>query len=352
LELQAAALGISHEPFPLDDRHNVKADGRIAMKRTILCASLAMACFALAFAQSAASTPTFEVASVKPAPPPSGNNMFVRMGGDAGRLDYANVALKDIIRMAYRVRGYQVSGPDWLESTRFDIVAKLPEGSTREQIPEMLQALLAERFKLTVHREKKELPVFALLVGKGGPKMKEVEPLPAPGPGGLGPAPGGPVPGPGGPVPGPGTPGPGMGGVRTFGGPAGAPRGMVQIGAGSLDLKAMPVGNFCELLSRMMDRPVIDMTELKGVYDFKLKYSPESGGRSMQRMAMAAGLPPGGPGPGGAPAGASPEGGPDSSGGPSIFTAVQEQLGLKLEGRKAPVDVIVVDHVEKVPTEN
>ena len=123
-------------------------------------------------------------------------------------------------------------------------------------------------------------------------------------------------------------------------------RGRIQIGGGKLELSAMSMSNFCEHLSRFVDRPVVDMTELKGLYDFKLQFSPELGDRAMQKMAMAGGLPPGGPRPG-----ASPDNPPDPNA-PSIFTAVQEQLGLKLDGRKAPIDILVIDHIEKVPTEN
>src|SRR5438105_1093800 len=91
----------------------------------------------------------FEVASIKPASPQQSGMMRVGMNVDAGRLTYENVALRECIRAAYRVKDYQISGPDWLSSLRFDISAKLPEGATRDQVPEMLQALLADRFKLT-----------------------------------------------------------------------------------------------------------------------------------------------------------------------------------------------------------
>src|SRR5689334_24169875 len=103
------------------------------MKVISAVACLIAAASSVAYAQPPA-TPAFEVASIKPAPPPSGNNLMVRMGGDPGRIDYANVSLKDVIRLAYRVKNYQIAGPDWLESARFNIVAKLPEGSSREQV--------------------------------------------------------------------------------------------------------------------------------------------------------------------------------------------------------------------------
>jgi len=281
------------------------------MKRIFPAATLMAVLAARAFCQSA--TPQFEVASVKEAPPPTGNGIRVRMGGDAGRLDYANVTLRDCIRIAYRVKEYQISGPDWLSAQRYDLVAKLPEGASRDQVPEMLQALLADRFKLKVHRDTKEQPIYALVVAKNGPKIKQSDPNEGP---------------PGGAVP-PGAPG--------------GPRGMMQIGRGSLQAKQMTVSNFADLLARIVDRPIVDMTELKGNYDFKLEYTPDP--RVMQKMMMGAGMPPGGP-----PPGAAAEG--PSESGPSIFTAVQEQLGLKLDGRKAPIELLVIDSVEKVPTEN
>ena len=86
------------------------------------------------------------------------------------------MSLADLIRVAYRVKPYQLSGPDWMTAERFDVLAKMPEGATREQVPEMLKALLAEPFKLAVHRESKEHAVYALVVGKGGPKLKESAP--------------------------------------------------------------------------------------------------------------------------------------------------------------------------------
>src|ERR1017187_5176313 len=113
----------------------------------------------------------FEVASVKAAAPMTGGFMRIGMRVDAGRMDYANVSLKDCIRTAYGLSDYQISGPDWLSGARFDIVAKLPEGATKDQVPEMLQALLAERFKIAVHHESKVHDTYALAVAKNGPKL-------------------------------------------------------------------------------------------------------------------------------------------------------------------------------------
>jgi len=100
----------------------------------------------------------------------------VGMKIDAARVDIGSMSLAELIRIAYRVKAYQVSGPDWMASERFDVLAKLPEGASSAQVPEMLQALLAERFKLTMHRESKEHAVYALVVGRNGPKLKESAP--------------------------------------------------------------------------------------------------------------------------------------------------------------------------------
>src|SRR6266540_1729197 len=97
----------------------------------------------------------FEVASVKPSAPQEFGRFQISMGGDPGRIDYKGASLKNLIERAWSIKSYQVSGPDWLDSERFDVAAKLPEGGRQEDVPKMLQALLAERFQLTIHREQK-----------------------------------------------------------------------------------------------------------------------------------------------------------------------------------------------------
>src|ERR1051326_1052992 len=127
------------------------------MTRSIAGISLAAAMACGVFGQPANTALTFEVASIKPAAPPVEGKMMIRMGGDPGRLDWTNVSLRDIIRQAYQVKDYQITGPDWMGSTRFDVVAKVPADTPRSKVPEMLQSLLAERFKLSIHRDTKEL---------------------------------------------------------------------------------------------------------------------------------------------------------------------------------------------------
>ncbi len=142
----------------------------------------ALACCALP--AQAADRPEFEVASIKPAPPPSGNMIRIGMAGgpgtpDPGRVNFEYVNLRQVLTRAYGVKSYQITGPSTLDSERFIITAKVPPGTTKEVFQVMLQNLIADRFKLTLHRENKELPAFSLVAAKGGPKMK-VTPEPDP----------------------------------------------------------------------------------------------------------------------------------------------------------------------------
>jgi uncharacterized protein (TIGR03435 family) len=226
---------------------------------------------------------------------------------------------------AYQVKFYQILGPEWTAGERFDISAKLPEGSSRSDVPEMLQSLLADRFEMKMHRETKELPVYTLTVMKGGPKMK-ASPLDeeaADAPGGRG--------------------------ATNVGGSGGRAGVALNFGRGSsftfadnkIVATKLSMASFLDTLARFLDRPTIDATELKGTYDFELTFTPEDF-RAMQiRSAIAAGvvLPP--------EALRALEG----SSGDSLFSAVQT-VGLKLESRKAPIEVLVIDSIRKTPTEN
>jgi uncharacterized protein (TIGR03435 family) len=293
-------------------------------------------CAVLAPAQTPNRPLTFDVASIKPAAPQQpGRMMMGTRGGpgtpDPGQVSFMNMPLSRIIMNAYDVKSFQVTGPSWLDSDRFDITAKIPEGATKEQFHVMLQNLLAERFKLVVHKEKKEVPIYALTVARGGLKIKE-SPKDVPAEGGDAGSPPPPPPGP--PVMGrDGMPrmAPGRRGeIIAFG-----PNGFRMQGAHET------MATLADVLSNQLGRPVVDMTGLTAEYDYTLNFSPE-GLPGMRGMPMPMGPPPG----------AAPEGGHDAETGPSIFTALQEQLGLKLDSRKGPVDLIVVDSVEKTPTEN
>jgi uncharacterized protein (TIGR03435 family) len=327
------------------------------MLQVIMGAALVVFTSCAARAQSTEGTPAFEVASIKPAAPPASAGMFrVMMRGgpgsaDPGQLTYTNVTLKNVLVNAYGVKGYQISGPSWLDSERYDIVAKIPQGATKEQFMLMLQNLLAERFKLTLHREKKDLPMYALVVGKGGPKMKESVDSPVPGDGAASGSGGAPAPPPPPPPPPPGgriamgsdgfpklPPGAGRGGLMM----------MMMNGRFRMTANQQSMSGLTEMLGNQLGRPVVDMTGLTAKYDFTLDFAPEEGQRMIGPMGAMPQPPPPPPGEGGAPAASAP----DSQSGPSLFTAVQEQLGLKLDPKKGPVDLLVIDHLEKVPTEN
>ena len=145
------------------------------------CVLLPLLSSIAAFGQSPAARPEFEVASVKKSAPAVAGQVNIGVHIDSAMVRYSTLPMRSYIRMAYRVSDYQVLGPDWLATENFDIAAKLPDGATRAQLPEMIQSLLAERFKLVLHRDKKEFPVYALVVAKNGPKLKESPPDSSPG---------------------------------------------------------------------------------------------------------------------------------------------------------------------------
>jgi bla regulator protein blaR1 len=254
---------------------------------------LALASFPNLIAQTN-KAPAFEVASIKPGDPSArGTRVMVAPGG---RFTASNVNLKFLIQYAYGVRDFQIMGaPGWAGSDRYEISAKPEEereNTSQDQLKLMMQALLADRFKLTFHRETKELPVYGLVAGKNGPKLQQsaVENRPE-----------------------------------------------LRMGRGLISAKGVSMEMLANQLAQQLGRSVIDQTGLKGQYDIKLEWTPDTS----ERRGM-------GDGDVRAPSDAAAA--PDPAG-PSIFTAVQEQLGLKLEGQKGPVDILVIDHVEK-PSEN
>jgi uncharacterized protein (TIGR03435 family) len=213
----------------------------------------------------------FEVASVKPHSSSEGSP-HVSIARDPGRLTYTNITVRGLIREAY---GLKVYGPDALSADRYDVIAKVSPDASKGQRMLMLQALLAERFQLVVHRETKELPIYTLVVGKDGPKLRAVEDDGS-------------------------APEAGSGGGH-------------QIKAHHISMKLLAA-----TLQGWIGDTVVDATGLTGLYDFNLDFNVDES---------------------------------TSSEGPTVFEAVQRQLGLKLEARKGPVEVIVIDHVEK-PSSN
>lgn len=300
-----------------------------------------------AFSQTPAAAPAFDVASIKLAGPLDPAKMMsgqMRMGMkvDGARVDIGFMSLSDLIGVAYRVKGYQIAGPDWMTAQRFDIAATLPSGASQDLVPEMMQALLADRFKLTIHHASKEHQMYALVAGKN-PKLKESAPdaPAAPAADGAGPSTDTSLHVSGDP----------QKGMTISNGLGAGPVKMTMANGGMhMESEKMSMAQLAEGLSRFMDHPVVDMTGIKGNYQIALDLSIED----LMNAAKSAGMGDMGGGRGGGMAGMGgrgpAEGAAELSGG-SLLASVQ-QLGLKLEPRKAPVDVIVVDHLEKTPTEN
>jgi uncharacterized protein (TIGR03435 family) len=291
------------------------------MARTRTRAGLWVFTCALVFGQPTQNL-TFEVASVKPSAPvpPGGGGVYFgpARGGpgtpDPGQISWSYARLIDLLMTAYDVKSYQISGPAWLSTERYNIIAKVPEGATKEQVNVMWQNLLVERFGVVLHHESKEFQVQELVVAKGGLKLKESveDDSSAEGPpkfdkkGELN--------------------GPGLVTMITVG-----PNGPIA----HTVAKAQPLSKLTTMLGNQINRPVLDKTGLTGKYDFNIEFTPN--------------LPPGQPGPG--PAVAVPV---DSASepGPNLADAVQRQLGLRLVPSKAKLDVVVIDKAEKVPTAN
>jgi len=312
---------------------------------------------AAAFAQPPAPAPlAFEVASIKSAGPLDAmaiaqGKVRVGMKVDGAICDIGSFSLRDLIRTAYEVKDYQISGLESLGSAmdaqRFNIQATLPNGATEKQVPQMLQALLADRFKVVVRRETKDQAVYALLVAKGGPKLKPSEPDP--------PAPEVPAETPDTPKKGEMVVGQGANQVRISGNMADG-KGITMKGGGvgsmhmtmvdgkmHMETEKMTMAALADAATSFVGKPVVDMTELKGSYQVVLDLSIDD----LKNVARAAGMNlPAGPG-----GGAQPSGDAADPSGSSIFASIQ-QMGLKLEPRKSPLPFIVVEHFEKSPTEN
>jgi uncharacterized protein (TIGR03435 family) len=289
--------------------------------KTLYAVGLGMLASTTLLAQAPTAKVEFEVASVRPYSvnqADSSVTLGVRMDGAQVRI--VGLTMRDLLGMAYRVKLYQLNGPDWIASERYDINAKLPAGVSPEKMPEMVQSLLSERFGVHLHREQKEMPVYVLQVGKPPLRLKEslVDPNASP---------------------------PTAVQVTGTGSAAGV---SVNLGNGSsytfaggkFEAKKVTAGAIAAVLERFTDRPVMDRTELKGTYDFEFTVTPEDTQTLMIRAAINAGvqLP------------------PQAlrlvdNGGNPVETGA-EQLGLKLDSRRLPVEMIVIDQVNKTPTDN
>jgi uncharacterized protein (TIGR03435 family) len=269
--------------------------------------------------------------------------MMGRRGGpgtkDPGLFSCNNCNLSMLITQAYNIKSYQLSLPGSLDTDRFDISAKVPDGATKEQFRLMLQNLLAERFKLALHREPKEMQVYDLVVLKSGLKIKEAVEEPAKDADADAPPPS--------PLAGRGGRGPNLDkdGYPVI--PKGCNGCIMVVGGGKarMHMEKETMQGFADMLSDQQSRPVTDATGLKGKYDFDVTFD-------MDRMGMGRGGPPPPPGGGAAGSGGDSPLSADSDMGVPLAGAIQSQLGLKLESKKGQVEMIVVDHAEKVPTEN
>ncbi len=326
------------------------------MLKPLVPGGLMFLAFCLSHGQTAGQALSFDAASVKPAtlPKPDGQGRVMIAGPsggpgtrDPGRIRYPYISLKNLVMDAYDVKSNQIQGPPWLDTERFDVNATMPPDTTREQFRVMLQNLLAERFKLTVHRETKDLPVYSLAVARNGPKMKESGPA-SPASEGAGQSPPPPLPAP---------PRVGSDGFPVFPLPAGGRGGlflMMMPGRARLVGRQQTMMDLANRLTAQLNRTVNDETGLTAKYDFTLTFSTEGmsppgpAGQGAGGMMVAAPPPlPPGAGGGGAPANL-----PEADILPNIFTALKEQLGLTLEPKKGPVKLIVIDHIEKTPTGN
>ncbi len=294
-------------------RHPLRAAAKITVAATLaVCLTITPPSRARSQLQNTAATlPKFEyeVATIKPNNPEHSDGVLTGMNYPADGFTARGLTLRSLLQEALGIRDYQLSGgPAWLNSEKYDVDAKM-EGSVADALKklnsaeqysvsrQMLLAVLVDRLKLTFHRETKELPVYSLVVAKGGPKLQESKPR----------------------------------GANGSTGPVGLMTSLFP-GFASAKAQAVSIADLAQMLAARTGRIVVDNTGLKGVYDFTLQWLTDDA--QMQ-----------------APAGVASSGSaspslavPDS---PVLSAAIQQQLGLKLEPGKGPVEVIVIDHIER-----
>lgn len=254
------------------------------------------------------SSQSFDAASVKPGPPANAGRFTIAGGPgttDPTFIRYANIPLKRVLMDAYEMKYWQIAGPDWLNTLRFDISARIPDCTTKEQSLAMMRNLLTERFQMSVRRTAKELPIYALITDKSGAKLKTAAE----------------------------TTGDrnAIVGVQKNEGKDGFPvlapggRGIVvetRNGAARISGFHSDLSKLADFLSNQLGRPVFDRTGIAGEFDFTIYYRPEN--------AVA----------------------DDANSYPGIFDALREQLGLKLDPRTGPVEMLTIERIEKVPVGN
>ena len=232
---------------------------------------------------------TFDVSSVRMSPARSGEAQYVKINVDAARASYTNVPLRLLISIAFEIGDNRITGSEeWMESTKYDVEARLPPGAAKQQIPQMLRTLLTERFGLAVHKTSKTMPAYDLVVAKNGPKLKSAAPDGS---------------------------------------------GSNYILKGKVIGPQLSMGALADILSRQTGRPVKDDTGIAGLFDIRLNWTPDDvTGKDVTGKDVT---------------------GKDVTGDdPSIYAALQEQLGLQLRPAKEDIDFLVIDHANKTPSEN
>jgi uncharacterized protein (TIGR03435 family) len=262
---------------------------------------LVLLCTATLIDSPAQSRMQFEVASIKLNKSGTTTMKFPLPSG--ARFQATNFPLKALIAFAYGALGEQISGaPDWTTSERFDVDARAANNTTtREQYQQMLQSLLVERFKLQIRRETTELPSYEMFLSKAGSGLKAADPKAC---------------------------------DQNGDNQTGVACGSFYTGQASLDGKSMSMAQFCNALAIVLGRPVTNHTGLDGRFDIHLEFNPEGVNLGKGASGLTTDL--------------------EQSDGaqPSIFSALQQQLGLKLQSRKEPAEVLVIDRLERLPTEN
>jgi uncharacterized protein (TIGR03435 family) len=291
------------------------------------------------FGQTSEGRIAFDVASVKTAslPTPDARGMLTMQrttGGpgsnDPGRIHYPYISLKTLLQTAYQVKNYQIEGPDWLDAERFDITATMPPTTTKEQFSIMLQSLLADRFRLVLHRATKDGPMYSLVLAKGGPKLKESGDTPPPASDAAPPS---------------SDPlvlrqtKPGADGLPPISFPPGK-GGLMSVmtnGHARLVGQLRTMNELAEFLTGFLNCPVTDSTGLTSKYDFTVNFAASLNAPDPMAADNAARN------------SATPE---QSDVQPGFFAAIQSQLGLRLESKKGPIESIIIDHIERKPTVN
>jgi len=289
------------------------------MRITLAAAGCLLVAASTLFGQA---KPAFEVASIRPS---ADQVTGVRVGFQAtgSQVRVTAMSIKDYVGIAYGTRPQQIEGPDWIGSQRFDVVATIPDGVPASQVPAMLRTLLEDRFQMKVHRESKDLPVYVLGVSKAGARLTESKPDPN-------------------------TPAEPAGTVNVSG--DGNSTGVgVDIGGGrsfavadnQVQIRGMTMRDVAEVLTRFVDRVVVDQTGLTKTYDVTLELTPDEFNAIRIRSAVNAGVP--------LP--------PQAmrlldNASPDALSAPLSKFGITFEAKKAPLDVVVIDSVLKTPTEN